>query len=242
MKEKRKITLMSPNWASNGNKKAPVCVSLPQWSSEPHGNGPSEGMQRINHTAWSFLLSSDWQSPWLKRNRAEDGQLTGFHSKEKDNKLHLFILITFPARMFSAATSTLLRNKAPDESLSLLKCSAQHYMLSLSSSFRTGTKHTQPTFTHLHIQQSRWREKIIPFFFLRHQLKSTEEQWAAILLFSWWIKILFKAFQWYECGGKTSSTGDAAMYQGIYYMKSILQLKSQCWGVLTRILKDWVFK
>lgn len=114
--------------------------------------------------------------------------------------------------MFQAATSTLLRNKAPDESLSLLKCSAQHYMLSLSSSFRTGTKHTQPTFTHLHIQQSRWREKIIPFFFLRRQLKSTEEQWAAILLFSWWIKILFKAFQWYECGGKTSPTGDAAMY------------------------------
>lgn len=154
---------MSPNQASNENKKAPVCVSVPQWSSEPRGNGPSEGMQRINHTAWSFLLSSDWQSPWLNKNRAEDGQLTWFHSKEKDNKLHLFIMIIFPARMFYAATSTPLRNKAPDESLSLLKSSAQRYMLSLSSSFRTGTKHTQPTFTHLHIQQSRWREKNNPF-------------------------------------------------------------------------------
>lgn len=86
-------------------------------------------------------------------------------------------------------------------------------MLSLSSSFRTGIKHTQPTVTHLHIQQSRWRVKIIPFFFLHRQLKSTEEQWAAILLFSWWINIVFKAFQWYECAGKTRPTGDAAKYQ-----------------------------
>lgn len=71
-------------------------MSVPQRSSGPRGNGPSAGTQRTNHTAWSSLLSSGSQSPWLKtkeRNTGE-GQSTCFHSKETDNKLHLFILIT----------------------------------------------------------------------------------------------------------------------------------------------------
>lgn len=116
-------------------------MSVPQRSSEPRGSGPSAGRQRTNRTAWSSLLSSGSQSPWLKtkeRNTEQrrDNQHVSTVKKQTTNFTFSFWL-QLPGRKLALGT------KAPGESLSLLKCSAQRYVLSAPSSFRTGTKHTQ---------------------------------------------------------------------------------------------------
>lgn len=76
-----------------------VCT-LPQWSCEPHGSGQSAGRQRTGHKAWTSLLASDSQNPWLKekdmQRKVIDGNGFGYKRPVFKNKyLNKTTFITF---------------------------------------------------------------------------------------------------------------------------------------------------
>lgn len=116
---------------------------LPRWSSSPRGTGPFAGRRRTNHTAWTSLLASHSQSSWLegkgrRTNRAGKGQEWRRLPRLADTHTHAH---TFSFRLYYLAQSNFIKLiQVPKESLSsrcnLLKCSAQRYILSLSSSSR----------------------------------------------------------------------------------------------------------